>query len=217
MPQLKKEYEHVAAAQDYIQNVRRDLIRIAGEACLIDENSLQARLDDLFCNIPSPFEEQIAARKQAGEKIKFASKRKLLRLMAEKFESAFGDQCVGSDRQLDVDSFLFFERKCCGWVIKTDFWFGRGETLLECGHLILSEEVVEHRRQKPDGGEGCFFQHLKLGLNLYNAVWNSLMTEDLELACDAAIKYCAHFFEVLPKLLNGLEYEKITKEIQIAT
>jgi hypothetical protein len=215
MPQFKEKYQHVAAAQYHFQNVLRDLAKIIGEACFVDDNSLNARLDDLFRNVPSPLEDQIVARKHAGEKIKFASKRKLLRLMATKFASAFGDQCVGSDRQLDGDPFLYFERKCCGWIIRTDFWFGRGETVLECSHTISSEVVVEHRF--PDASDRYCFKHLALDRNIYNTVWESLLPEDLESACDAAIKYCAHFFEVLPKLLKGLEYEKIAKELHIVT
>jgi hypothetical protein len=38
------------------------------------------------------------------------------------------------------------------------------------------------------------------------------MDEDVDSACDAAIKLCGHFFEVAPKLLKGLEFEKITTE-----
>jgi hypothetical protein len=42
--------------------------------------------------------------------------------------------------------------------------------------------------------------------------WSYLVDEDIEPACDAAIKFCGYFFEVAPKLLKGLEFDKITRE-----
>ena len=40
--------------------------------------------------------------------------------------------------------------------------------------------------------------------------WEYLMDEDVDPACDAVIKHCRHFLEVLPKLLKGLEFENIS-------
>jgi hypothetical protein len=35
------------------------------------------------------------------------------------------------------------------------------------------------------------------------------MEEDVELVCDVVKNLCNHFFGAAPKLLNGLEFEKI--------
>ena len=37
-------------------------------------------------------------------------------------------------------------------------------------------------------------------------------SEDVEHTCDAVIKLYGRFFEVLPKLLKGLEFERIVAE-----
>jgi hypothetical protein len=42
--------------------------------------------------------------------------------------------------------------------------------------------------------------------------WEYLTDEDVDPAYDAVIKHCRHFVDVLPKLLKGLECEKITLE-----
>jgi hypothetical protein len=42
--------------------------------------------------------------------------------------------------------------------------------------------------------------------------WEYLMEEDVEPTCEAVINFCERFFEVAPKLLKGLEFEKITPD-----
>jgi hypothetical protein len=42
--------------------------------------------------------------------------------------------------------------------------------------------------------------------------WKYLVNEDVEAACEVAMKFCGHFFEIAPKLLKGLEFDKITSE-----
>jgi hypothetical protein len=40
--------------------------------------------------------------------------------------------------------------------------------------------------------------------------WEYLMDEDIQPACDFIIQRSRHFFEIVPKLLKGLEFEKLT-------
>jgi hypothetical protein len=46
-------------------------------------------------------------------------------------------------------------------------------------------------------------------LGISQTEWKHLTNEEVEPACDAVIKHCRHFFEVAPKLLKGLELEKV--------
>ncbi len=74
----------------------------------------------------------IDAMNRAGRKVAFLSKRKLLNITAQRFQSAFGIRCVESGREETGDSRLEFHIKCSGgWIISTHFWFGRGERLLD--------------------------------------------------------------------------------------
>jgi hypothetical protein len=203
-----------AAAQATFNFIRLDALKLLGEPYLNDERSLRSRFDALFSPIPSSMEEQIAARKLAGEKIKFMSKRKLLKLMAAKFQNAFAGECVELERVLVGDPALRFEMKCGGWMLNTNFWFGRGESLINYCHTISSKAALEHQ-----GPAGKYMAPLVIGFLISFTAWlgitsqmewEYLTEENAESACDAAIKLCRHFFEIAPKLLRGLEPEKIT-------
>ena len=43
--------------------------------------------------------------------------------------------------------------------------------------------------------------------------WEYLVDEDVDAACDVAVKFCGHFFEVAPKLLKGIEMDKISEPV----
>lgn len=181
-----------------------------------DDESFRANLDLLLGSIPRSLEEEIALRKKAGEKIKFISKRKLLKVMAERFQNAFAGQCVETDREDAIDPFLSFEMKCSGWVLRTNFWFGRHSTLLNCSHLIASGTAFEHH-----GPKGKYMAPLGLGggisfsswLGITSQIqWECLTDQEVEPSCAAALMLCARFFDVLPKLLKGMECDTVVPD-----
>ena len=47
-------------------------------------------------------------------------------------------------------------------------------------------------------------------LGISRSEWHYLTEEEIEPTCAVVVKLCAHFFEVLPKLLKGLECENVT-------
>jgi hypothetical protein len=216
--------EQRTLAHGLLKRFHPEAVRALGERCTREEELLIHKRDNFSLYICSDFDRQIIEKKRAGEKIKYASKPQLVKTMAAKFKAAFGDECLETDRDLSGDPGLEFEMKSCGWLVHTFFWLGRGETLLNYGHSILSiEPMTEHRQ--PDENKNCL-RRLVLGSNISfgswlgltsQIQWESLMDEDIEPACEAAIKHCAHFFAVLPKLLQGLEHEKIAKEKQTAS
>lgn len=182
-----------------------------------DDESFRSQLDLLLGSIPRSLEDETDLRKQAGEKIKFISKSKLLKLTAERFQNAFAGQCVESGRQVEGDPFLSFDMKCGDWVLTTNFWFGSSSSLLNYSHVIASNIAVEHH-----GPKGKYMAPLVMGSNISFASWlgltsqiqwECLMDQEVEPACGSAIKLCHHFFAVAPKLLTGLEFETLDKEI----
>jgi hypothetical protein len=103
---------------------------------------------------------------------------------------------------------------CCGWVLTTNFDFGRHEDLIEYSHDIESEDTFEQR-----GPRGEYREYLRIGRNLsfcswmgIDAVtqWRQITRTEIEPTCESTIKFCRLFFDVVPKLLKGLEFEKIT-------
>jgi hypothetical protein len=178
--------------------------------------ALRTELEALFRPIPSTYEEGIAARKKAGEKVRFVGKRKVQEMVMARFEKAFGAQCVDSSYDDLCDPSSSYDiRGPGGWLISTHFWFGRGASLIDYSHAVFSEAGVEQ-----PGPNGPYTANLGLGgmLSLCAGLgicsqtqWEYLSTaEEVDRTCDAALEQCRHFFEVAPKLLAGLEFEKIT-------
>jgi hypothetical protein len=200
-----------------VKLIRNAALEFLGEPHFNDDKSIRKRLDEIFGSLPKSHEEEIQERKKAGEKIKFISKRKLLKSMAEKFQTTFACQCHETYREVDTDPGLAFETKCLDWVIRTHFWFGRSSTLLNYTQGIASEKGVIHQ-----GAKGKYEAKLVMGMMISFTSWLGLtsqiqweyLTEDeVEPACNEAIKFCNHFFKVAPKLLKGLEFEKLEMEI----
>jgi hypothetical protein len=137
--------------------------------------------------------------------------------MADRFQDAFGSQCIESQRVSVGDPSLEFQTKCSGgWNISTHFWFGRRESLIDYGHAVSSEVDVMH-----SGPQGAYMASIVMGNLISFCSWLGISSqtqweyltndEEVRQACDATIKLCGRFFAVAPKLLKGLEFEKIAQ------
>jgi hypothetical protein len=104
-----------------------------------------------------------------------------------------------------------FRRKFAGWIVSTDFTFGRQESLISYKHAIVSEDVIHH----PDNTE---ITAPALWLTFFSWIgispmeWEYLLPEDVEPACDSIVELCRQAFDVLPKLLQGIERDKVTAD-----
>jgi hypothetical protein len=172
------------------------------------ENSLLRRFDQ-FRQVPSTVDQEIQARTLAGEKVRFANKGKIRRVLSAKFKDAFGGQCLGL-ASANEEAELRFKMKCGGWVVDTFFDFGRHESMIQYSHSISSESTFEHRgTQIPSMIIGVFISFASwLGISSQTE-WRYIMDEDIEPVSSAAVWLCDHFFKITPKLLKGLECEKI--------
>jgi hypothetical protein len=205
----------LAEARGLFEAIRPDALNTFGEPYFNDEKSLRSRLEAAFSSIPVTFEEELAARKQAGEKVKFASKAKIRRVMTAKFKEAFGTQCFGMESVEEEDE-PSFQMKNDGWIISTHFWFGRRESLLNYSHAIATEAAFEQQGEAgPYVGQfgiaGLISVCAWLGI-CSQTNWEYLTNNDLETACDTAIGQCRRFFDVAPKLLAGLDAAKLTQQ-----
>ncbi len=203
-------------ARYIFQRIRPAAINILGQTHFDDEECLASRLESVFRPIPATLEEEIAAREAAGEMIEFASKRKLKSALARKFKSVFGSQCIGPEYLVNEPD-PQFQMRVCGWILSTVFFVGRQKGRFEYAHNISSEDTFEHRCPAK-----TYRQFLKMEQNLSfcswlgitgATEWKYLVNEDVDAACDAAINFCGHFFEIAPKLLNGLELDKICEPV----
>ena len=78
--------------------LRGRVVKLLGEVAFPAEEpfkqqrdpALRTELEALFRPIPSTYEEGIAARKKAGEKVRFVGKRRVQKMVMAGFEKAFG-------------------------------------------------------------------------------------------------------------------------------
>lgn len=208
--------QQLALARSLLRRFHSDAVKALGELSCIEGDRLRDRLDAFRSRATSDVELKVQTRRSAGERIKFVSKRKLVELMAREFKNAFGDPIVESGRVVIGDPRLELRvRSTGGWLISTHFWFGRGESLLQYDHAIVSEKIFEHHGPKGPYMGNLVIRPLMsfcdwLGI-CSQTQWEYLTTdEEAQKACDASIKLIRHFFEVAPKLLKGLEVSSIT-------
>ncbi len=199
--------DQLILAHSLLKRSHPNAVKSLGESCSLKEEVLRSRRDAAFNNIVSVGDE-IRARKKAGEPIKLASKRKLRKAITAQFKAAFGHECLNLacvDEELD----LRFKMRRAGWIIKTFFDFGRSQTVLDYFHNIESEKTFPI-----NGGEVGMGLGGGISFNSYLGItrsqWHYLTEEEIEPTCAVVVKLCAHFFEVLPKLLMGLECGNVT-------
>lgn len=123
-------------ARALLKHYHSDASKALGEKITENEANLLSR--GWSCSPPNRRREQeVRTRQEAGERIKFASKRLLRVSMTAKFRQAFGEQCLGLD-QSEAAQDLRFQMKFNEWMVQTSFWFGRQHTLMSYKHLIAA-------------------------------------------------------------------------------
>lgn len=171
-----------------------------------DVECLSTELDKFLSSVPQSLEEQVKAKRLAGEKIKIVSKKKLQRILTQKVKDVFGNQY--EECRVDEGHWTAFDIKCGGWMLTTQFNFGRQQSVLGYWHNICSQKKAPHPAM-PEVMYPVMFLCRCVSWPC-SWQWEYLMEQDVELACDETFKYCRRFFEAGPKLLKGLEFENIT-------
>jgi hypothetical protein len=178
-----------------------------GETCSPEEEALRSRRDEALSNIVS-FGEEVRARKNAGEPVKLASKRQLRTAITAQFKSGLGDERIDW-AVLEEERELSFQIKRAGWLVDTFFDFGRKEPLLRYTHSIASEQTFPYRGARVAMVMGwCMSFNSYLGLSSQTE-WHYVTTDEIESTCATVMTICSHFFDVLPKLLKGLECDRV--------
>jgi hypothetical protein len=100
--------------------------------------------------------------------------------------------------------------KFSGWIVQTNFHFGRNRSMISYDHLIASEERICHPTTPGVTAPAMVLDCLICWIGLGRMEWDYLTDTDIEPACDSVVTLCREFFDELPNLLRGLEREKIT-------
>ena len=206
MRQFMQHLEHgdqLALARAILKRWHSADLNALGEEISEQEQRLLESFDQ-FASKPSGLEAEIQSRNQAGEKIRLASKGKLRKAAVSKFVEAFGSQCF--DMNLGEEWDPLFQMKCCGWIISTQLTFGRSRPVLSYRHMVVSETRIAHPQNPQITGPAMT---LSPGVAWLVNQWEDILEEDVQTACDGLVRHAGYFFEVAPRLLAGLEFDKI--------
>ena len=160
-----------------------------------------------FILSPSIRELEITSKKMAGEKIRFATKSKLRRILVSKFIETYGSQCVHMETGANWDP--QFHMRCCGWIINTQLVLARRQGVVWFRHLIQSEKRVPHPRCSELGTVPMMA--FDSGAAWLESRWEDILIDEIEAVGDEIVKIAGFFFDAAPKLLEGLEFEKISE------
>lgn len=203
--------EQLILSHGLLKSFHSKILPLLGQSISTDENILLNR----FVEFRGQFNGiRVPKFESTGEKIKFASKRQVQKVIAAKFLHAYESRCIKIPTGEGRD--LRYEMKFAGWIVTTQFIFSGRASVLDYNHAIESEATIPNPPFPPELWMPVMSlqNYISFGrwLGLGGTSWECLLPEEVEPACDMAIKFCGQFYDALPKLLKGLEFEKITSE-----
>jgi len=204
--QLDKD-EQVLLVNAKLKRSHRYAVAALGEKVSAAEKAIEEQYFN-YSRLPCEIERDIAVRRRRGEKIKFASKRRIQQAMVSSFERAFRHLGLEMNGNVGHES-AFVLMKCSDWLVQTGFYFGRTQSLIKFTHVIVSEDRICHPTTPGVTGPALLLANALCWIWLGTMQWEYLTNDDIEPACDSVITLCREFFDELPKLLQGLERAKI--------
>ena len=200
---LLKRSDQIALAHGLLKRFHPEAAAALYEKCSREETTLVAKRD--ACHIIEN-ERQLSG---PGEGKKFASKSKLRRKILTEFKRAYGSECLEL-AAVGLHPELVFKMRCCGWILSTRFEFnGRHRQMDYCHHIDSEAKTAYGGAPAMSIGEWISFSGW-LGISGGLTQWEYLIEEEIEMATDAVMRFCSKFIAAAPKLLSGLEFERIT-------
>jgi hypothetical protein len=179
-----------------------------GEENMADKVAARALLDGVFDRVEETESERVEARRERGEKVKFASKGKVQRRVARKFKEAFGAKCPGFESSVQ-DADLDFELLLDGWIMSAHFWITGGERGLTVSHNIYAADLEPNGLSKQP--RLLLANYFSSSSYLGQTGWGYVADEDVETTAQGVIDRIRILVEVAPKLLKGISAENISE------
>jgi len=209
MQQLAKN-EQLTLAKSLLKRAHPKAANILGEWISDEDNLLLNKFECFRSQFHKPLGIEVSGRRN-----KYVSKDTLRNAIEIAFTKAYGSRCVKiltTEEGWDP----FFEMQFAGWIVSTSFSFGRHQSMISYQHSIGSAAKMPIREYPPE----CWPPTLRLGNSLAllstglgiigQPQWMSLTKGDVDPACDVVVKCCGCFFDAVPQLLKGIEFEKIS-------
>lgn len=105
---------------------------------------------------------------------------------------------------------MLFGMKCHGWIIKTWFDFGRWAPEIRLEHKVWTGKWIT-KEQPAVLFANCIGFQLNYGNEIgIGSGWENITVENVDPTCAEIIGHSRRMFDVLPKLLEGLDLELLT-------
>lgn len=194
-------------AQGLLQSRHETAVKALGEAKSTEAEVLLRR-EEAFRSENNAWARAGALESSCATRT-LATRQQLRKAMAAHFRAAFGNQCLPRD-PMDGKSDLRFRMECRGWVIKTEFEFGRWDPEIRCEHFIWTGKLITK-----DEPQVLFANCLGFRLNYGNEIgigsgWDEIAVNAVDRTCLAVVGHCQRMFDILPELLEGLDQRLLT-------
>ena len=134
----------------------------------------------LFENIPPcerDFKNSVAALRNEDPKVKFASRKQLKKAVKRHFLAAFGHQYMPESSVTDD---MRFRMRCRGWIISTEFDFGRWYPEIRYRHYIRTGKSITKEEPPVLLANSLAFQ-LAYGYEIgFGSGWTFLAEEEVK-------------------------------------
>jgi hypothetical protein len=189
-----------------LQRRHQHAVQALGEVMGAEVEELMRR-EEAFHSKNNAWARSSDGQKPLGKRM--ATRRELKKAMNVYFRTTFGSQHLpGLTGGKPEPSFTMMSN---GWIIKTEFEFGRWDPEITYAQDIWTGKLITQ-----DEPGVLFANCLGFQLNYGNEIgigsgWDEITVENLELKCVAVVEHCRKMFEAFPLLLKDLDHQLLTK------
>lgn len=190
-----------------LQLRHQNAVKVLGEV-ISGEAEILIRREDAFRSEHNAWA-QAATSESNICKPALATRRELKKAIAHHFRAAFGEICVPLNPS-DARTGLHYRIRCHGWIVTTEFEFGRWDPEITFIHDVWNGKFIT--KDEPHVlFVNCLGFQLSYGNELgIGAGWEGITVESIDPTCLAIIEHCRRMFDVFPLLLEGLDLGRLT-------
>ena len=186
----------------------QNAVKSLGEVASAESESLLVREEVFRSDRNEWVRESTLAGTVATKRL--ATRREIKKAINAHFRAAFGLDSLSSEIG-NRSANLRYRTSCFGWVLTTEFEFGRWGSEINCLHDIWTGQSIT--RNDP---QVLFANCLCFQMNYGNEIgigsgWEAIYIDDVELICASVIEHCKIMYEVIPALLTNLDLAHLTR------
>lgn len=139
-----------------------------------------------------------------------ASRREIKKAVGDRFRTAFGKDWIRCGSEAGKTG-LRYRNEYHGWVVLTEFEFGRWDPEITCVHDIWTGKLIT--REDPQVlVANCLGFQMNYGNEIgIGSGWERIAVDDVDQTCSIVMEHCQRLFDILPMLLESLDLKSLVK------